>query len=379
MRLEIAPPRALGAALRLAPLLATLALDGAGDDRPAGAPGIRSTVDAPVTVEERDPAREAVERGLAYLSREHALLRDGSFPAGRGASVGVTALCVLAFMAEGHTAERGPYHEDVGAAIDYLLTRVTPADHEHAGYIADSGDPTSRMHGHGLATLALAEAYGMSPQTTRGRRTAAALPAAVHRIEVSQGVEGGWHYAPERQPLHEGSVTVCLVQALRAANDAGVDVDSAVIARAVDYVRRLQNEDGSFRYGLDDEATSVALTGACLSTLQATGIYDGHEIEDGYDYIWRELAHRDLERDLRGQVRGPEFPYYERFYLSQAMWHNRDAHAYETWAGPERQRVLTSQEDDGSWSDARYGSCYATAMNCLFLSLPRGVLPVFER
>ena len=121
------------------------------------------------------------------------------------------------------------------------------------------------------------------------------------------------------------------------------------------------------------------MTGACLSTLHATGIYDGPAIDDAYDYVWRELAHRERARELQGRAREPEFPFYERFYLGQALWHNRDPDAYETWAAAERRRVLTSQQEDGSWDDARYGSCYATAMNCLFLSLPRGVLPIFQR
>ena len=60
--------------------------------------------------------------------------------------------------------------------------------------------------------------------------------AAVARIEGSQGDEGGWNYEPYRSLQHEGSVTVALVQALRAAKDAGVRVDPDVVARAVQYV-----------------------------------------------------------------------------------------------------------------------------------------------
>jgi hypothetical protein len=63
----------------------------------------------------------------------------------------------------------------------------------------------SRMHGHGFATLALAEAYGMAP---RNERLKQALTAAVGVIERSQSPEGGWYYFPH--PVnHEGSVTVC--------------------------------------------------------------------------------------------------------------------------------------------------------------------------
>ena len=331
-----------------------------------------------------DPARDAIDRGLAFLAGQQKLLRDGSFPAGKEkARVGVSALCALAFMAEGNTTARGPYKAEVAGAVDYLLSRVAPPGHEYAGFISDRDDPKSQTHGHGLATLALAQAYSTSPHTPRGRRTAAALAAAVRRIELAQGLEGGWHYKPYRQADHEGSVTVCLVQALRAARNAGIHVDTDVIKRAVDYVERLQEESGGFRYQLirssKQNDVSVALTAACLSTLHATGIYDGHQIDDGYDYIWRELTRRDLGRE-RGELDvEPRFPYYERFYLSQALWQHRDAGAFEEWAAGERRRVLASQAPDGSWSDASYGDCYATAMNCLFLSLPEGLLPIFQR
>jgi len=42
-------------------------------------------------------------------------------------------------------------------------------------------------------------------------------------------------------------------------------------------------------------------------------------------------------------------------------------------------RVLTHQRLDGSFADERYGDVYATAMNCLLLALPEGLLPIFQR
>ena len=94
---------------------------------------------------------------------------------------------------------------------------------------------------------------------------------AVRCAEAAQTGTGGWGYAPVPDTEHEGSVTICLVQGLRAAQNAGIRVDSNVIHDAVDYVRRLQNEDGSFRYALDIDRTSVALTAASMATLNATG------------------------------------------------------------------------------------------------------------
>jgi hypothetical protein len=47
--------------------------------------------------------------------------------------------------------------------------------------------------------------------------------------------------------------------------------------------------------------------------------------------------------------------------------------------------VLQLQQKDGSWpaggtnQESAVGPSYATAMNCLFLALPDGFLPIFQR
>ena len=91
------------------------------------------------------------------------------------------------------------------------------------------------------------------------------------------------------------------------------------------------------------------------------------------------------------QPKGNEsaFPYYERFYLSQALWHLRETKRYRQWAEPIMREMVPAQERNGSWIDVRYangqahrnryGAAYATACNVLFLTLPDDTLPVFHR
>jgi hypothetical protein len=326
-----------------------------------------------------DPARvDSLDRGLLWLAARQREQLDGSMP-GTNAPTAVTALAALAFMAAGSSPERGPYGTQVSASIDYLLDRadLSPESAEH-GYIQSEGDRLSRMHGHGLATLALAQAYSMSPRTPRGRRMESALIAAVALIERTQGHEGGWQYEPRRLLEHEGSVTICLVQALRGAQNAGIRVDSNVIHDAVDYVRRLQNEDGTFRYALDVDRTTVALTAASMATLNATGEYESDVLSRGMDALWRALTARavDPDRDRAPEV---QHPFYERFYLAQALWQHQDRRLFTEWSAPESARVLARQKSDGSWSGSNYGDTYATAMNCLFLAMPLEFLPIFQR
>ena len=331
-------------------------------------------------------ARLAVERGLAWLAARQAETPDGGFPSAGAKdlypSLGVAALGALAFMAGGSTPERGPHGAEVRKAIEYLLARVDWEEGSPTrGYVSDANDQASQMHGHGLATLALAEAYAVSPGAPLGRRIGEALPLAVGLIERAQGAEGGWMYRPTRQLEHENSVTITLVQALRAARNSGIRVDPQVIARAVDYVQRTQQEDGMFRYGLGSGDSSVALTAAGISTLNAAGRYSGPHVAQGYDALLRELEARELALEGRALTSG--FPCYERLYVAQALWQHRDPAVFERWIQDERRELVGSQDADGSWTGAgqeqRYGRTYATAVNVLVLALPDQLLPIFQR
>jgi len=326
--------------------------------------------------EAEQQASEALQDGLAYLARRQAETVDGSLPLAdahreRRAPVGVTALCTLAFLAGGSSPDRGPFGAEVARSLDYLLAQIDMGPGAVApGYIARAGD-ISKTHGHGFATLALAEAYGMTPRSERLRR---ALTAAVELIENAQGAEGGWEYSPTVSVNHEGSVTICLVQALRAARNSGIQVSSEVIRRAEDYVLRLQKDDGTFRYTLDDDRkTTVALTAAGISTLNMAGRYDDAPVQSAVDAIWRRLRLRE-----EGS-REPHYPFYERLYLAQAFWQLSDPTNFQRWFAEERGRLIRTQGPDGSWRGSEFGTCYATAVNCLVLAVPDGVLPIFQR
>jgi hypothetical protein len=339
----------------------------------------------------RDPLRLCRERGLEWLAKD--VLAGGRVSLGdteHSAPVGVTSLVALAFMAGGSSTNRGPHQSALTQIIDYLLDHSAGEDEPHPGFITARGDLSSRNHGHGLALLALTQAYSLSPGSLRGKRLAAAIRLGVKCIEKAQSPRGGWYYTPEPMDLHEGSVTVCLLQALRGARNIGFQVDGTVIERALVYVRSLQDEQGGFMYSHQQPQSSVALTGACLSTLHATGVYEGKEVEEGYLYVWRKLALREQAQGRGARVEDARFPYYERLYLAQALWQHREEKVFRTWAEEESRALLVIQEEDGAWRDerfvaggrgvvGRYGKAYATAMNVLYLSVPEGILPFFQR
>lgn len=359
-----------------------------------------SATPAPLLPARLDEAAErALQRGLERLAQLAREAPDGSLPPlglseseGRGfAPLAVDALASLAWMGAGSQPDRGPHGAVLAAAIDRLLARCElDPNATTPGYLSQDGDALSRMHGHGFATLALSQAWTMSTHTERGARIAHALSLAVRCIERAQGLEGGWWYEPRKALEHEGSITITLVQALRGARDIGVSVDSTTVARAVEYVRRSQKEDGSVRYALGDPASSVALTAAAVSTWNAAGTYGGREVEEGWAWLFRALEARTdpaaafapnpLEpSSWKKDARRLYCRYYERLYVAQALWQHADPKVFETWARDETRSVLVAQKDDGTWHDPQFGDAYATAMNCLYLEIPLGLLPIFQR
>lgn len=379
--------RMLGRRLLAACLLLASGMGARGQETPLDEP---SSLGRTPVLPEDAAALAALERGLAYLARQQEQQPDGSLPRAGGENhvpVPTTAIAALAFMSAGSSPERGPHGQAIARAIDYLVQRaeLTPGS-KTQGYIASEGDEVARMHGHGFATLALTQAYAMSPKSTRGRRVNEVLAAAIDLIERSQGLEGGWFYWPAPSAQHENSVTVGLVQALRAARDVGFEVDLAVIQRALDYLSRCQMETGHFRYALGTEKTSLALTAASVSTLNFLGDYEGPEVARGMEVLWQEVQAREpaLGANAAGTPRptavgGRDFPHYERLYLALALWQHPDPRLFGQWFEAESARVIAEQNEDGSWDDVQFGSCYATGMNCLFLGLPLGLLPTFQR
>jgi hypothetical protein len=354
-----------------------------------GGEGESAELVSPAYDEDLRLGSQVAERGLKFLADK--MEPSGSFELPENAihnpTLAIAALGALAFMANGYTADTGPYQRQVRSCVQWILARadLRPLEGDRypegskAAYLSDPGDNDSKMHGHGYATWALAMAYGMSfgeENQHRREELRRVLQAAVHVIEMSQTETGGWGYEPKRGTFHEGSVTITVTQALRAARDAGLRVDPLVVDRAVQYVRNSQitagPRRGAFRYKLGSNDTSFALTAAAVSTLNQTGIYEGRIIDDAIDYM--------LRSDPMVSHKPENFPWYRRLYATQAYWQYQDLRYFRTYY-PRLVETLANEQspDDGAFSDREYGEVYATALAILSVSVPFGYLPSFQR
>lgn len=322
----------------------------------------------PIRGEEINAAqRRAVERGLAWLAGRQTPAGGWGGGFGDGSShAGITALAALAFMQAGNVPGRGMYGGNVQRALEFILRHTA-----ESGLISsdNSGSP---MYGHGFATLFLAEVYGMTDDDTVREK----LQRAVRLIVRSQNPEGGWRYQPVPNDA-DISVTICQVMALRAARDAGIKVDRAVIDRAIQYVRNCQNPDGGFAYmarmggiaGAGGGASGYARTAAGVASLFYAGIYDGDDVRRGLNY---------LQQFIPGRTPPPEGEshyFYGHYYAVQAMFLAGGEH-WATYYPAIRDQLVARQSGSGAWT-GEYNEDYATAMALLILQMPNRYLPVF--
>ena len=329
-----------------------------------------------------DAARaEAVRRGLDYLARTQ--YRDGSWGDPERGVIGITALGVLAFLAQGNQEGLGPYSDFPGQgdvvrrAVDFLLkhSTATPRRGKPPGFIFAENDADSRMHGHGYATQALVLIYGSGrADAARERELKEKIRRAIEVIEQSQTITGGWGYEPNPATMHEGSVTVTVVQALRLAADAGFVVEREVQERGLRYLRDSQKHDGSFKYSHMAESSTPALTAAALTAMHGFGEYYSRSVDKGLDY---------LERAYRSPQKVP-WPFYSHYYTAQAFYRAQGQY-WELWQRVVVPHIVNEQNPQGFWDDSaspgarEHGRHHATAYGVLALSVDEGCLPIFQR
>jgi hypothetical protein len=314
----------------------------------------------------------AVERGLAWLARHQAA--DGSWrfdlshcrcdgscsqPGTIGSTTASTGIALLPFLGAGNTQVAGPYHETVARGLYYLLGRMRPT--------ARGGDLCEgTMYGQGVATLALAEAYGM----TRDDLLARPLVDAVRFIVTAQDTYGGgWRYLPGQSG--DTTVTAWQLAALKSAALAGLPVPSPTIDGIRRFLDRVQARGGE-AYGYLGSQPQP-----CTS---AIGLFC--RLHTAWEE--RERLDRGLATLARG---GPSAEaVYLNFYLSQALL-QADHAAWPRWNARNRDQLVSQQaafgHEQGSWSftdreTAPGGRLAHTALALLTLEVYYRLLPLYR-
>jgi hypothetical protein len=312
------------------------------------------------------PRDRAIRRALEYLRSEQRA--DGSV--GDRTTTALTSLAVMAHLAAGVTPEDPEFGTWMQRSLSFVL-----AQQDSNGYYGERDG--SRMYGHGITTLMLAEALGMVHDEDLGERVRASLERAVAvtinaaRVKKSDQHRGGWRYQPN-EDSSDLSLSGWQLMSLHATQQVGITVPEGVIKGAVDYAKRLTTEDGKVGYenrGQDHPA----LRGLSLLSLMVGGLHNAPEIP--------RVVGRIQADPISWQG---EWFFYRAYYDAVGMARA----APEQWEsyGQRLEKILVDhQAQYGGWdgppggNEHDKGKVYMTSLAVLALTVNRHVLPAYQR
>ena len=294
---------------------------------------------------------ETYRKGLEFLAEnqeETGCWTDNSY----GSQPGVVGMAILAFLARGDDPEFGPYRLHVKRAMNFLLKQ----QNQETGYIGSS------MYNHGFATLALAEAYGL----TNDLRLGPALEKASKLIVSSQksNPKGGWRYSPDSQDA-DSTISGAQLVALFAARNAGIKVPEEAIEKGKAFLLSCQDSNGGFGY---TAASGANLPRSAIGSLILSLAKDTNT--DAYRNSVEFLKENSQFGDQGHQ-------YYSLYYTSQAMFRASPS-LWNSWNSQNFKRLQSTQTEKGSWN-GNYGQTFATSAALLSLALNYRYLPIYER
>ena len=332
-----------------------------------------------VSTRAADRVDEALVRATQYLLEQQDK-NDGSISNKQRNETAMTSLSILALASVGHQAgDPTPEGQAVKRALAYVLG---PEIQEKDGYLGQKDG--SRMYGHGITTLMLAEMLGMGvdaqqDELIRDRcRKALDLILRAQKVPKNESGRGGWRYTPDTAES-DMSVTVWQTMALRAAKNAGLDVPKGAIEDAVKYIKRCYEPDAARNgetklggFGYQGKGRELSTTAEGLLALQVCGEYESEEVKSASDRLLKS-----------GLTENEKWLFYLTYYYAQGMYQRGGKHA-EEGKRVVANVLLPMQNRDGSWEgkggeERGGGKVYATAMAVLSLAVKNHFLPIYQR
>jgi hypothetical protein len=243
---------------------------------------------------------------IAADARTFTCTCDGT--ATRQDDVAATGLALLPFLGAGIT------HKNKATMVDYRKTVEGGLNWLMRKQNAD-GSFANGMYTHGIATIAVCEAYGLS---TDPRLKVSAQKALNFIVSAQDPTGGGWRYAP-RTP-GDTSVTGWQFMALKSGQMAGLSVPRVTLTKVEKFLDSVEDKDskGRYRYieGAPATPTMTAVGLLCRQYLGTNPRNPG--LVKGCDYL------------LQTAPPGSTTNIYYEYYATQVFHHfNNDL--WKTW------------------------------------------------
>jgi hypothetical protein len=311
-------------------------------------------------------ARDKVQGGKSYTC-------NCQVGTGRRNDVAATAFGLLPFLAAGLThkpatkAQQQDYSKTVAGGLNWLV-RKQGSD----GYFG--GD----MYAHGLATIAMCEAYGMTSDNMLKRSAQRAID---HIVAAQDPAGGGWRYTPRM--AGDTSVTGWELMALKSGQMSGLSVPKETIKKCERFLDSTQVSQGGYSY-LPGGAETGTMTAVGLLCRQYLGVNPRNPgLLSGVDRL------KKAPPGTTGNI------YYE-YYATQVM-HHMGGDSWRFWnLGPDgsgksgiRDTLIRKQDagataktlhQRGSWApEGEGGRIMTTSLSVLSLEVYYRHLPLYGR
>lgn len=333
-------------------------------------------------------SEQAVESALAFLARtqspegfwdadrhggglkEVRQIDAGKPPGGTETDTGVTGLSLLAFLGAGYTHEEGLYAETVRKAIDWLI-----AQQRSDGYLGGKATYYDQMYCHGIATYALAEAYGMQQDPSKLPALREAVARGVWYISETQNTDGGWRYRTGAS-LSDMSMFGWQAMALKSAELAGIASPAESRTGMIAFLReRSRGTSGGLAGYKQESPPTPAMTAEALFCKQMYGLRRSSPAS--------QEAVRYLQANLP-QLSQPDEYYW--YYGTLAMY-QAGGEPWTQWNTALRDNLIRLQrqggETAGSWDPVGPwgnvgGRIYSTALSTMCLEVYYRFLPLYQ-
>ena len=263
-----------------------------------------------------------------------------------------TGLALLPFLASGHTPDSKEYGPVVMKALDWLIK-----NQDQAGKIQGPGD-NQVMYSHGIATIAVCEAFAMTREPRLGE---AAKKAVGFIVKAQHGPTGGWRYNPNQAA--DTSVVGWQVMALKSAEMAGIEVPAATyqnVRRWLASVEGNKPQGGVFGYTNPGPTPRDDRRGPACAWSSSRSRTPVRASTPASEYLMKYLPQKDQRHTS-----------YYWYYATQVLYHLQ-GERWTTWNKPLKKLLVESQEQsgpaNGTWApkdqwEKRGGRIYTTALN----------------
>ena len=166
------------------------------------------------------------------------------------------------------------------------------------------------------------------------------LKKSVGTIVDAQTKMGGWPYGFTGKGNEDMSVSGWQIQALKAAYNTGrkfSGVEKALDSAVKDYLPKIQDNQGAFKYNPSHAQGKPTLTGAALLGMQIWNAKGSPEYNKGLDYLNKKYANPS-----------PGSNFYAPYYNTQ-VYFMHEGKEWEEYNKKFQPKLLDAQNDDGSW------------------------------